>query len=109
MDKESVWLGPLRGPVRMAAMGFSGLTALIFIWLMISQFLFDDAIGMHEMIRPEGRPLVLVMLLSMGATMLLGAIYFSDTQGMIEPQPAGFFDVVTLVTSRMAMFLTPSA
>lgn len=106
MDKESVWLGPLRGPVRMAAMGFSGLTALIFIWMVISQFIFDDAIGMHEMIRPEGRPLVLVMLLSMGATLLLGAIYFSDTQGAIEPQPAGFFDVVTLVTSRMAMFLT---
>ncbi len=106
MENNSLWLGPLRRPVRMLALGSFGLTALIFVWLVFNQIFFDDAIGMHEMIRPEGRPLVSVMLYALAATLFFSSVYFSDTKGAIEVQPAGFFDIVSLVTARIAMFLT---
>lgn len=106
MNGDSVWLGRFRKPVRMAAMVSSGLTLLVYAWLILGQFIFDDPIGMHEMIRPEGRPIVSVMLALMAATLVLASIYFSDTTGAIEQNPDGFFDTLSLVTSRMAMFLT---
>lgn len=104
MERESVWLGPLRGPVKMAAMICGAVTALIFVWLVINQFISDDAIGMHEMIRPEGRPIVSITLLAIFLTLLFSALYLSDSIGSIEPVPHGFFDILSLVTSRLAMF-----
>ncbi|MBU2487218.1 MAG: TRAP transporter small permease, partial [Alphaproteobacteria bacterium] len=37
---------------------------------------------------------------------LAASIYLSDTRGMIEPEPAGFFDVVSLVCARLSMIAT---
>lgn len=106
MEQESVWLGSMRGPVKMAMIGFSAITALIYVWLILGQFLFEDAIGMHEMIRPAGRPIVSVMLYSMLGALVAAGVYLSDTIGAIEQRPDGFFDKLSLVTSRVAMILT---
>ncbi len=106
MEQESLWLGPLRRPVRMATKVVCGLTALLFVWLVFNQVFFEDAIGMHEMVRPKGHPIVTVMLLLLGATLFFSSLYFSDSKGSIEADANGFFDKVSLVTSRMAMFLT---
>ena len=104
MLDKSLWLGSLRGPVKKIAIGFAGLTALIYIWLIASQFISDDPIGMHEMIRPaEGGPLVMLMLISITGTLLFTSLYLSDTKGAIEDEPDGFFDILSLVTSRLAM------
>jgi TRAP-type C4-dicarboxylate transport system permease small subunit len=106
MQQDSLWLGRMRGPVKLAMMAFGGVTALIFAWLVVNQFLSEDAIGMHEMIRPEGRPIVSVMLLCIAGTLLFSSIYLSDSQASIENPPSGFFDVVSLVCSRLAMIGT---
>ncbi|MFW2542209.1 TRAP transporter small permease subunit [Primorskyibacter sp. 2E107] len=107
MQENSLWLGSLRAPVKKAATGFAGLTALIFIWLAINKIISEDAIGMHEMIRPsEGGVIVLIMLFCIAATLLLTSIYLSDTKGAIEDEPHGFFDILSLVTSRIAMIST---
>lgn len=106
MAQDSLWLGPLRKPMRSAAIGFGAVTALIYAYLIFGQFAFEDPIGMHEMIRPAGRPLVAVMLLAMLGTFLCTSIYLSDTKGAIESAPDGFFDVLSLITSRMAMIMT---
>ncbi|WGW05719.1 TRAP transporter small permease subunit [Tropicibacter oceani] len=90
----------------MAMIGFAGLTALLYVWLVINQFISSDPIGMHEMIRPSGRPLVWLMLISISATLLFTSLYLSDTKGAIEQEPEGFFDILSLVTSRMAMIAT---
>ncbi len=106
MHRDSLWLGPAKKLFRNAAVVFGTLTALIYAYLIFGQFAFDDPIGMHEMIRPTGRPIVAAMLLCILGTFLCSSIYFSDTKGAIEAEPHGFFDVLSLVASRMAMIMT---
>lgn len=103
MEQDSLWLGPMRGPVKMAMIVASAVTALLFVWLVANNFIREDAIGMHEMIRPTGRPIVWAMLIAITASLLFASIYLSDTKGHIEPEPGGFFDIVSLVCSRLAM------
>ena len=106
MEKESLWLGPMRQPVRIAMLLFTGIVVLLFIWLAANAMLSDSALGMHEMIRPQGRPLVWAMLLSITGAVLFAALYLSDFHGALENRPGGFFDIVSLITSRMAMIMT---
>lgn len=106
MEQESVWLGPLRRPVRLIAILLTSLVALLFVWLVVNRFISEDAIGVHEMIRPKGRPLVLITLLSVAGSIFFAALYLSDTRGAIETQPDGVFDIVSLVCSRIAMIMT---
>ena len=105
MASNGLWLGSLRTPVRIAAIAFASVAGVLFAWLFANALLFEDAIGMFDMIRPEGRLIVLAMLVSLGGAILLFSIYFSDKRGAIEPEPHGFFDVVSLVTSRLAMIM----
>ena len=105
MDNESLWLGRLKAPVRLAMIGFSGLTLLIFAWMVLNQFISEDAVGMHEMIRPAGRPLVALMLISITGAFVTTSLYLSDAKGAIEEKPDGVFDTLSLVTSRMAMIM----
>lgn len=103
MNEQSLWLGSLKAPVKILALLFGAVTAVIYIWLIASRFVSDDALGMHEMIRPAGHPIVLVLLISITGTLLFSSIYLSDRRGAIEPEPQGFFDYLSLVTSRLAM------
>ncbi len=106
MEQKSVWLGSMRRPVRMIAVALTALVALIFLWLVANRIISDDAFGMHEMIRPEGRPLVSVMLWAIAGSILFVSLYLSDTRGAIETEPDGFFDIASLVCSRIAMIMT---
>lgn len=106
MQGASVWLGSLRAPVWYLTLLFCGLSAVLFVWLVFSQFIFEDAYGMYEMIRPQGRPLVLAMLLSLGGAFLFASIYLSDFRGAIETEPTGPFDIFSLICARMGMLMT---
>lgn len=55
------------------------------------------------MLRPEGGILAKTFMLLLAFTLLIGSIYFSDNKGAIEPKKSGFFDIVSLVCSRLAM------
>lgn len=103
MQGNSLWLGPLRRPVKLAMIASLAVTGLLFVWLVARNLLTADGIGMHEMIRPSGRPLVMAMLIATSASLLFASIFLSDTKGDIEHQPDGFFDIVSLVCSRIAM------
>lgn len=105
LEKESVWLGRFRSPVRMAAIVFTTLALLIWGWLVLSNFISEDAYGMYEMIRPAGKPLVWAMLGTLFGAILFTSLYLSDFIGPIEDRPGGFFDILSLVTSRMAMIM----
>lgn len=105
MEQESVWLRSMRKPVRMIAIVLTALVGVIFLWMVAAQFISEDAIGMHEMIRPTGRPLVMTMLLAISGAILFASIYLSDTREAIETEPDGFFDILSLVCSRMSMIL----
>ncbi|KHQ51882.1 MULTISPECIES: TRAP transporter small permease subunit [Mameliella] len=103
MQQDSVWLGPLRKPVQMAMIGFSGLTIALFIFLVFNQFISSDAIGMHDMIRPQGKPIVTVTLFSLALALLFTALFLSDDKGTIEVDRTGPFDILSLVCARLAM------
>ncbi|MDU8909820.1 TRAP transporter small permease [Aestuariicoccus sp. MJ-SS9] len=103
MQTESVWLGPMRAPVRMALIGVTVATLAMAIWLIGGHFLSAEGISMHEMLRPEGRPQVQIMLWLMFLTLLLASLYLSDFIGSIEPAPTGPLDYLSLVCSRVAM------
>ena len=110
---ESVWLGRARQPIKYLTLALLALVAAIYVWLVVANllganFLSADAIGMHEMIRPTGRPIVVVMLLAIAGAVLFGGIYLSDFRGPIEPEQSGFFDILSLVTSRIAMIMVAS-
>ncbi|CUH76010.1 TRAP transporter small permease subunit [Tropicibacter naphthalenivorans] len=103
MEQESVWLGSFRKPIRLGMIGFGGLTLILFAILILNQFISADAVGMHEMIRPAGRPIVLVTLVSLALALLFASLFLSDDKGAIEPERDGFFDILSLVCSRLAM------
>ena len=103
MHTHSIWLGRMHQLTRKSAI-FATLVALAaFLLLIIQQFTAEDPIGMYEMLRPQGRPLVLLMLWSLFAAVMLFSIYLSDRIGKIEIAPRGFFDILSLVASRLGM------
>jgi TRAP-type C4-dicarboxylate transport system permease small subunit len=106
MDTESVWLGRLRGPAKLAMIASAGFALAVALWLMLSGAFLGGEIGMHEMLRPEGRPMVSVMLLALAAALVCASVFTSDTKGHIEIERHGFFDVLSLVCSRLAMIGT---
>ena len=106
MDDRSLWLGALRGPVKMAMIAFCVATAILFVVLVLSPLYMAEPISMHEMIRPAGRPLVWAMLACVAGALLFASLYLSDEKGTIEISHTGFFDIVSLVCSRLAMIAT---
>lgn len=105
-ETASLWLGRLRRPIRLAMMVSLAVVGLLWLWFVGNAFVSEDAVGMHELIRPAGRPLVTIMLFAMLAALVFASLYFSDTKGAIEEPPRGFFDIVSLVCARLAMMLT---
>ena len=108
VEKNGIWLGRFRQPVRLIAFVFSVATVLLFVWFVIGNFIFEDAVGMYEVIRPTGKPILWTFLLCLFGSVVFISIYLSDFKGAIEPDPHGFFDFLSLVTSRMAMLGTLS-
>ncbi|MBY6115896.1 TRAP transporter small permease [Mameliella alba] len=103
MQQDSVWLGSLRAPVRAAMIGFAGLTIALWAILVVNQFISSEAIGMHEMIRPKGKPMVILTLASFALALFFASLYLSDDKGAIEQDRTGPFDILSLVCSRLAM------
>ena len=106
MHENSLFLKGMRGPVKTAMIVLTGITVLLYAWLVIQQFVADTPYGMYEMIRPAGRPLVQVMLISLSATLLVASIFLADTRGAIETPPDGFFDLISVVLGRLSMIMT---
>lgn len=106
MQNNSLWLGRFRRPVKLAMIGFVGLTIALYAFLVVNKLFVADAYGMQEMIRPEGRPLVTVTLYAFGLALLFASVFLSDTHGAIETEPDGFFDLISVVLGRLAMIMT---
>nr|WP_321464063.1 TRAP transporter small permease [uncultured Cohaesibacter sp.] len=103
MHTHSIWLGRMHQLTRKSAIVAILVALVAFLLLIIQQFTAEDPIGMYEMLRPQGRPLVLLMLWSLFAAVMLFSIYLSDRIGKIEIAPRGFFDILSLVASRLGM------
>ncbi|MFN3825751.1 MAG: TRAP transporter small permease subunit [Pseudorhodobacter sp.] len=106
MHEQSVWLGPLRQPVRLVAIGFTAAALLTCGWLIVNRLIFGSDIGMHQMLRPGDLISVKLALWSLLGALLFSSIYLSDIRGTIEIESKGFFDIVSLVLSRLSMIGT---
>jgi len=100
---DGVWLGSLRRPMRIAMIVLTGLTLACAAFLILGRLFFGTEIGLKQFLHPGGYPVVIATMIFGGLSLLSAGIYFSDTRGAIEPEPAGFFDIVSLVCSRIAM------
>ena len=102
-QQVGVWLGPARKPVRMLMLASTFLMGLLSVWLILGRWFFESEIGLKQFLSPSETPIVLITMLLGAAALLFAGIYFSDTRGAIEPEPSGFFDVLSLVCSRISM------
>jgi TRAP-type C4-dicarboxylate transport system permease small subunit len=91
--------------MRLAAIAFTAVVIVLFVWLVANRILSAEAVGMHEMIRPAGRPVVQIMLFAVAGAILTVSLYLSDTRGAIEFEPDGVFDIISLVCARIAMIM----
>ena len=103
MTTQSVWLGSLRAPVKLAMTVSVAVTGLLAAWLILGHFVLGSGIDMNQMVRPEGNLTVIATLWSLAISVLLVAVYLSDTKGAIEVDRTGPLDILSLVLSRIAM------
>ena len=103
MQSESIWLGRFQGPVKTALKVTCGIALITYLILICNKLFLNGTIGVHEMLRPEGGILGKIMMYSLFTSIFLGGVYFSDRRGAIEPEKSGFFDIVSLICSRIAM------
>ncbi|MEX0955520.1 MAG: TRAP transporter small permease [Rhizobiaceae bacterium] len=103
---ESVWLGPVREPMRLVMLVTTVATVLLTLWLISGRLFFGTGISLKQFLSPADTPSVLLTMIFGTAALLSASIYLSDTRGPVESEPSGFFDFVSLVVSRLAMIAT---
>lgn len=103
-NDKSIWLGPRFRPVVQKAMWVSiAIFLALAAWVIIGEMTIGLGIELRTILHPKTNLSVLVMLISGCIALLITAIYFSDFQGAIEPEPYGFFDVFSLILTRITM------
>jgi len=103
---ESVWLGPLRQPMRKLMIASIIATGALALFLIAGTLFFGTGIGLKQFLSPGETPSVAITMIAGTIALLSASIYLSDTRGMIEPKSEGFFDIVSLVCSRLSMIAT---
>lgn len=99
-----VWLGPMREPVRMVMLASIVLTVALFAWLTFAGIDTGRDEGAFLQFKPMvGTTPVIITLIVMGVAALSTGMFLSDTRGAIEPEPTGFFDIISLILARIAM------
>ena len=106
MQKQSVWLGPLRGPVHKIMLLSVALAIASCGWLIFASYFLGSDVGMNQMLRPEDNVSARIALWALFAALLSASVYLSDTVGQIEPEPRGFFDIISLICGRLAMIVS---
>lgn len=101
---ESVWLGlERRATVRKLALWSVYLFAAICVWLIVGDLLFDLNIELRSALHPLSNMHVFACVITGFIALFTVSTYLSDFQGHIEPKADGFFDIFSLIWSRVAM------
>ena len=103
MDGQSLWLGPLRRPMRLLMIGLMVATGLVWLWLVIGVLFLGSDVSMSTILRPGDHTVVRVFLWLLLAAVLAAGLYLSDSRGAIEVEPTGPFDILSLILGRLAM------
>jgi len=103
MEDRSVWLGPLRKPLRLLMIGLVGAVALIWLWMIFGVLFLGSDTSMSTLLRPGDNTTMRVFLWLLLPTCVVTSAYLSDTRGRIEVEPSGPVDVFSLILARFAM------
>ena len=100
----SVWLGPKFRPlVKKFTWGSAAIFAALAAWVIIGEMTVGLGIELRTILHPTTNLSVMLLLIAGTVTVFSAAIYLSDFKGDIEVEPEGFFDVFSLVWSRVTM------
>ncbi|VVT27912.1 conserved membrane hypothetical protein [Hoeflea sp. EC-HK425] len=105
-NAESLWLGPARRPMYWIMATSLSATVALSAMLILGQFFFELDTNMRDFLSPAEAPFVLVTMVAGAVALFSASVYLSDTCGAIEQQPSGFFDIVSLICSRLSMIGT---
>ncbi|SME91230.1 TRAP-type mannitol/chloroaromatic compound transport system, small permease component [Tistlia consotensis] len=103
MGEQSLWLGPLRRPMRFLMIGLIAALGLVWLWLVIGVLLLGSDVSMSTILRPGDHTIVRVFLWLLLAACLATGLYLSDTRGAIEVEVTGPLDILSLILGRLAM------
>jgi TRAP-type C4-dicarboxylate transport system permease small subunit len=81
-------------------------TCILAIWLVLESLFLGSGTNMKQFLAPGEAPAVFWTLILAAVALLSASIYMSDRRGVIEPEPSGFFDIVSLVCARLSMLAT---
>jgi TRAP-type C4-dicarboxylate transport system permease small subunit len=104
-QERSVWLGAARKPAWQLMVVFSIAFAVMVAAVIVGGMFFDLGLGLKQFLRPNEHVAVLVIEVVGLLALVFTGLYFSDFQGMIEPAPDGFFDIFSLIISRITMVM----
>lgn len=100
----SIWLGVRTRETFRKAMWISGLIFVaLSAWVVIGEMTIGLGVELRTILHPKTNIFVMLALISGVVTLFLMAVYLSDFQGAIEPDPDGFFDVFSLIWARVTM------
>ncbi len=102
-DDTSVWLGGMRGPMRLAATILGAITLALVAYLWLGAMFGWSDVGMKEFLSPRSHPIVATTMIVAALALLAASIYLSDFRGTIETRPTGPFDIASLVCARLSM------
>lgn len=100
---DGVWLGSARKIVRWVMIASILAFGLLVAWLVLGKIFFDSEIGVKDFLSPRSNAIVMTTSVFFWLSIVFTGILLSDTCGLIEEQPHGFFDIVSLICSRIAM------
>jgi len=102
----SIWLGmKLRAIFRKAVWVSSVLFVVLLAWVIIGDMTIGLGIELRTVLHPTTNLSVMLAEIAGTAALFITAIYLSDFKGDIEIKPEGFFDVFSLVWSRVTMII----
>lgn len=102
--QTGIWLGSAREAVRKIMIASISLTVLLFFWLVFAGVDTGRDPGTYLQFKPmlTATPAIITGWLMVFSAFIIG-VYLSDSQGAIESDPTGFFDIISLILSRIAM------
>jgi len=103
-DNKSIWLGEKgRAFFQKAMWATIAIFFILAVWVVLGELVFGLGIELRTILHPATNIHVLLTLIAGATAILVSSIYFSDFKGAIEPEPDGFFDIISLVLARLTM------
>ena len=103
MENESLWLGPLRKPMKALMIVLVVAMALVWAWMVFGVLFLGSKTTMMTLLRPGDDYTMKLFLWLLLAASIAASLYLSDSRGAIEVEPTGPMDILSLIFAKGAM------